>query len=395
MPSLIVGQRDTKVISFDNKARDIEQDIIEIQPNRAPFTSFLQALKSVPTKRTQFEHGEHDVIPGKVTVSGGQSDVDTTIELGVGTTARVPLNSILWNTRTDEVVRATGRDTGADTLTVTRGFAGTTNLAMNNTDTLVIIEAYEEGVEFSEGVSNEAELKNNYIQEIETEVSMSWFQMAEAELTQGDWPYQVEQKIIYHKEKQERQFLFGRKNLTASGPQGHRVFYSGGLYEMITSDSGNAKTVTGVLDKDTIDVWLANIYSYGNPNRKILFTSPLGWLSLTRLSEGYQTVQRSEKTLGMTINKVEINGHMFTVVENQMFHALGMDNLIVCADMDHVIKRHFQYNGMNFSTKWHEDVQTNAAKGKRNVLYSVEGLQRRNANAHGYIKGFTVPTIQS
>jgi len=393
MPALIVGQRDTKVINFDNKARDIQADIREIQPNRAPFISLLQALPSRSTKSTKFEHSEHDIIEGVVQVNGAHTNVDTTIQVDQYHAARVPLNALLWNPTTEETMRVTARDLATDILTVTRDFSGSGNVAIADNEVLTIVEAYEEGVEFSEGPSNDATLDFNYVQEMETEVAMSWLQLAEAELTKADWPFQVEQKMVYHKEKKERAFLFGVRNRVATGPQGHRVFYTGGIYEKVRADGTNMKNLANtVLSKDDLDVWLSKIRSFGNPNRKLIFAAPLGWLAISRLSEGYQMIQRSEKTLGMTINKVEVNGNVYTIIENQMFVKANVENMLICVDMDNVVKRPFSWGGMNFSTKWHENVQTNSLKGKRNVLYDIEGLQISNAKAHGVLKGIKLPS---
>lgn len=392
--ALIVGQRDTaKVTGFDSKARDLEKDIYDIQPNRAPFTSFMMALKSVPTKRTEFEHAEYTEIPGTVQVNGALSNAATALVVDTGHAARVPLNAVLWNPTSEEMVYVSARDTSTDTLTITRAFAGTTAAAIADNEVLTIIEAYEEGVEFSEGSTDTPSLKTNYVQELETEISSSWIQMAEAEETEADWDFQNERAFIRHKEKQERIFLFGIKNL-GTGVQGKRIFRTGGIYQTIVANSAaaNKLSVTGVLTKDDLDVWAAQQRSYGNPNRKVWFTSPLGWVAITRLAEGYQTIEPSEKTLGMTIQKVAILGNVYTIIENQAFVNQNVQNLILSVDMDHVRKRPFSWRGFNFTTKWHKEVQTNALKGRRDVVYSIEGMQVRIANAHGYVKGFTLPT---
>src|SRR6056297_3359176 len=85
----------------------------------------------------------------KVQVSGTHSDTDTTIQLGSGEASNCPdpaggeYNMVWWdiNTAPDpaddpnaEIVRVTGRDTGNDTLTVTRGQENTSASTKNNAD---------------------------------------------------------------------------------------------------------------------------------------------------------------------------------------------------------------------------------------------------------------------
>ena len=395
--ALVIGQRDTgktAITGFDSKARDLEKDIYDVQPNRAPFTSFMMSLKSVPTKRTEFEHAEYTEIPGTVQVNGTINSGATALVVDSGHAARVPINAVLWSPDSDEMVYVSARDTSTDTLTITRGFASTTAAELTDNYVLTILEGYEEGVEFSEGATDTPSLKTNYVQEIETEISASWIQMAEAEETEADWDFQNERAFIRHKEKQERVFLFGKKNL-GTGTQGKRIFRSGGIYQTVLANAAaaNRKDLAGaVLTKDDLDVWAAQLRSYGNPNRKIWFTSPLGWVALTRLAEGYQTIEPSEKTLGMTIQKVAILGNVYTIVENQAFVNQNFSDLLLCVDMDHVRKRPFSWRGFNFTTKWHKEVQTNALKGRRDVVYSIEGIQVRIADAHGYVKNFALPS---
>lgn len=390
----IRGQRHLKNVTQDNLAREIQKNIIQIQSNRAPFISFLMALPSKASKNMKFEFFEHDRLQGTVTVSGSHTDSDTTIQLNTGHAAFVKVNAQIFVFRTDEMMRVTAVDTSTDIVTVVREVASTTKAALNNADTIGIVsEAHEEGVAFAEAISNESTLKDNYLEEFETAVDMSWVKMATEELTEADWPFQVKQKVGDHKEKMERAFLYGKQDLNTSGPNGKRVYYTGGLYWYVKSNAAaaNFKTLSdGILTKGVLDAWLARLYSYGNPNRKVLMTSPLGWMTISNLADGYQTIQRSEKTLGMTIQKVEILGHLYTLVENQTLVAMGQEDVVFGIDMDHVIKRYLGANGKSFLTRWFKSVQATDIKGQKDVLFGIEGPQISNANAHGVLKDFVL-----
>lgn len=391
--AVIRGQRNLKNVTQDTLARDLQRAIVSIQSNRAPFISFLMALPSRPTKNPKFEHFEHDVLQGTVTVSGAHDNSVTTIQLASGHAAYVKVNAQLMNFTTDEIMVVTEVDVANDTVKVEgRGHGSTNASAIADTEVLGIIsEAHEEGVAFSEAISNESTGDYNYVEEFETAVDMSWLKQATEELTEADWPFQVKQKVGEHKEKMERAFIFGLRDLR-TGPNKKRVYYTGGIYWKVKdSASENFKDLNGgILTKPVVDAWLARIYSYGNANRKVIITSPLGWLTLSGLAEGFQTIQRSEKTLGMTIQKVEVNGHLYTIVEDQTLVKMGQEDFMLCVDMDHVMKRHLAANGKSFQPKWFQNVQASDMKGKKDVMYCVEGIQVSNPDAHGVMKNYVL-----
>ncbi len=388
----IRGMRHLKNVTQDNLARAIRKVIVETQANRAPFASFVMSLKGEACANMKFEWFEHTNMPARVAVDGAIADVaETHIQLHAGQAAYLQLNTLLMNFRTDEVYRIVGVDTATDIVTVTRNFNAGGAVAIADDDVLGIVsEAAEEGVDFGDAVTNESDPLYNYLQEFETPVDMSWLKLATQELTEADWPFQVRQKVAEHKEKKERAYLFGVRGLVSAGPvASHRVHYTGGLYQFIKADGTNYVDLSdGLLTKPVLDAWLAGPYSYGNQNRKILMTSPLGWLTVSNLAEGYQTIQRSEKTLGMTIQKVELNGHLYTLVENQQLVALDAEDMIFCIDMDHVQERYLAGGGMNFRTNWFKSVQGNASKSKKDVLYGIEGLEYSVAKAHGVLRNF-------
>lgn len=390
--AVIRGQRHTKNVTADVKQREIEKDVVLVQPNRSPFVTMLMALPSKTTPSVKFEHMEKDYLTPTVQVNGAHLAGDTLIQLDVGHAARVKLNTQIYNKTTLESYRVVDVNYVTDVIEVVRNVGDDAPGAAAIADNEVLIlasEAQEEGVTFSDAISQEGNLLYNYTQEFETAVEMSWKQRGTATYTEQDWNLEVELASAEHKEKMERAYWFSRRQLVASGPNGKRVYYMGGLHHFIKSNSVNVSTTSGVLTKRTLDQWLRGIYVWGDSNRKVIFGSPFAHMVINHIADHYQTVEPSKGTLGLNISKVAVNGQVFRFVETQVASRLGLDDYLWCVDMTMVRRRILSANGMNFSVKWYKDVQANDLKGKKDVIHCDEGLQVMNANSHGILSGFS------
>lgn len=389
---LIRGQRHLGNFTPDVKDREIQSDILMKQPDRAPFTSLLMALPDKATFAAKFEHAEDDTLVSTIQVNGAHLIGDTTIQLDTDHAKRCRLNMQVFNKTTKEVMVITDIDLATDIITVVKGAASSTAAAIADNEVLILSsEAQEEGVTFVDAITNELDLSYNYIQEVETPIEASWLQMATQELTTPDWKHQTNKAILEHKEKLERIYWLGKRDLR-TGPNGKRVYYTGGIFWFIEADTTNANWkkdfAGGPLTKSGIDDWMRHPLTYGSPSRKALFTSPYGRMKLTQISEGFQRVARSESTLGMEITKVSLNGKVLPIIENQMFAKVGMEDYIFLVDLDMVGLRYLSANGKSFKTRWYPNQQVVGTKGQKDVLYSVQGLQIKNVLAHGYAKGF-------
>lgn len=389
---VILGARTTKNIQ-DVKDRDFESKIVLLQPDQTPFMTFLMSLPSKVTEEVKFEHAQDDFLGLTATIAhgGGYISTDTVFQLVAGDASKVPNGAQLFNKTTGEMYRVTAVDTSLDTVTVSRAEGSVAATTVADAEVLIIAsEATEENAKFIQAVSTNIITDFNYTQQFETAIQSSWRQQGTKDLTQPDWQFQVYKASIEHKRKMEAAFMFGTRNLLASGPNGQRVSYTDGLYQYIlrNAPAANMKTLTGPIKEKDLEDWLEPVLRFGNPNRKSIITSPFGKLLLGRLGKGYVETERSDKTLGLTISKIEINGHLIPVLESLLLSTVFND-LFLLIDTDNVRKRTLTANGKSFATKWYKDVQDNDQKGQKDVLFCDEGLMVTNQSAHGFMKGAT------
>lgn len=389
--AIIRGIRDTKnVVTADTKLRNVDKLVTLLQPERGPFVTLLDELSQTRSCNTmKWEHGERDYLAKTVQVNGALNTTATA--LVVDDASYVKVNTQIYNKTSGEAVRVTAVNTATNTLTIVREAGSTTAAAIADNEVLILAsEANEESVAYSDAITNESSLLTGYLQEFETAIQMSNIQMTWEEYTNPDWKEIMSQAIGEHKEKMEAAFWLGLGELVASGPNNHRVFYTTGVRSFIAANgAANISTVTGSLTEAKLSAWAKGIYPYGTPSKKVFFASPAGRLILNRLGANNIETPRSEDTFGNAISRVVVNGNLFKIVESQLFTKWGLDDHIFCVDMGHVVKRFFAGNGQSWQTSWKTNVQANDAKSRKDVLYTICGLQIRNGLAHGLIKGFS------
>lgn len=387
------GQRYTGNTDSTLKVRDVQPKITLIQPFRAPFVSLLSHLGSLPTQAAKYEFYEDDLITPTVTTSTSFNSSVTSLTLSTGHAARLAVDTQLYNKTSGEALRVTSIDTSSDTITVTRGEASTTAASIASGENLILAsEGREEGIRLGSAITTKATNFYNYIEEFETAVEESWLNMGTRDYTTADFDYQLMKAAPEHKEKMERAFWFGQRNLVSAGSTASKpIYYTGGVDWFISqyAPSANIKSVTGVLTDVLVEDWLEVLFRYGNPDKKMFFTSPFGRMALSRIAKTPVRTVRSEKTLGITITQMELLGHVVPIVENLMFPRIGVNNYIYCLDMDYITMRHLSAQGMNFTTRWMRNVQSPDLKGRKDVLHTIAGLMMKNEFAHGKLYGFT------
>lgn len=395
MPTPIRGMRHTGLASLpDVKAREIESNIVMVRPDRAPFVSIHMAMGGEATPAVKYEWGEDDVVRPRVQINGTLLIAAVEIEFkNANESKTLQVGMQLWEPNTDQVFRVDALDHVLNKAAVTfvTSDTGIQKAVTVNDEYLVMAsEAQEEGVTFSDAISYDPSLYFNYTEEFETAIEFSWRHQGTKEYTEHDWKRQIRKAAALHKEKMERAFLFGART-RYTGPNGKIVTTTGGVVRWINSvASPNITNVGGVLTKRTLSEWLAEILKYGDPNRKVLYVTPTTRLIVTELGEGFVRVPRSEKTLGMEITKVQVNGRMINLVENYQLSDCGLDDWILCIDMAQTKLKYLAgVNGKNFKTKWYQNVQARNFKGQQDVMHGDEGIRIKNPLAHGILKGIT------
>lgn len=166
------GQRTLADIGATRKRPQWDGNTVNISAMVAPLSVFIDKTKKGKTVgQASYFHLETDYNPRSVATSTSYT-TETTIALASGQGAYVEAGSTLKNVKSGEVMRVTARS--SDTLTVTRGYMGTTVANIDSGQELNKLgSAFAEGSAAPNGISSEPTLKTNYCQTFRAALELS------------------------------------------------------------------------------------------------------------------------------------------------------------------------------------------------------------------------------
>lgn len=170
---------------------------------------------------------DHKVDAQGSTVTTAASDTDTAIVVAAGSKFRVGMLVSVQNS--DEVILVTAVDTATNTLTVERGFGGTTAAAIALNSELVVDSTSREENSLAENDGLLQPIKrSNYFQTMDTALEMSRRALAKVEFgNTNDLTVQLAERVRQLAIQMDRALVRGRKATATIG--GKERTYTGGL----------------------------------------------------------------------------------------------------------------------------------------------------------------------
>lgn len=385
----LLGLRGTGQFTTDFRPTNYRELFTLIEPNgTAPLNALLAMAASESTDDPKFNHFR-DELPARVLTVGGSGALIGATTIVCTATDDVQFavtNSLLLNTRTNEIVRATASPTSTD-ITVTRGAAGSTAAAMNAADKLVIIGyADAEGQGKPTPVSFDPSVDYNYTQIFKTGVGLTNTQKA-TKLRTGDKESEMVTKALkLHMADIERAFFFGRR-YEENGNTANPRRYTGGLMNMITnvtdaaSGFGSANTITEVeFDRLLIE----NIFAWGNKS-KVMFCGARVISNFQKIAKARWQPTQVEGTYGVSMTRYQTPAGDLSMALHPMFRQLpGFDSTAIVLDIPYLKYRYM--DGRDTGLK--RDVQANDADGIEHFYLTECGLELTQGRPHAIIKNW-------
>jgi len=136
-PTLVTGVRGPEDALTERTVVDMRDKIEMYMPEATPFLTLSGKVKGKRTVHNlKYDWMEKDSKPRKVIVSGAQTDIDVTVEVGATDDDKLAVNDVLRNLRTGELTLVSA--VGTNQFTAVRGIGGA-GLPMNDGDELIII----------------------------------------------------------------------------------------------------------------------------------------------------------------------------------------------------------------------------------------------------------------
>lgn len=378
----------------------IDDEIGMLEPDVAPLITLLNEIggsRRTAVDQTKIEWFEDDYVArwGKVhTTTVGNTDTATTIVVVDATVFNVgdvfvvaPANTA---TGAGELCRVTTIATS--TLTVTRGFAGSTVNTINASSYLRLIgDAHEEGGTIPSAKTTAPKLLTTNLQIVKTVIDLSNTAIASKVYgaNSGERMRLHKKALAEHKQKLNGIALWGRSSVAwTGGPNGKPLRTATGIDSIIST---NIYDCDGTLTRKALQSFARSAFRYGK-TEKILLCAPIICDAFSEWGNSFLQTKSGETKWGMKVTQVETAHGTFQVVRDWMLEnqsTYGWGGVAYALDLDQIEYLYLSANGENRDTKLEMNVVQNGTDSKVDQIISECGFRIRQEKYHAKLANVT------
>jgi len=372
----------TNTIAEHRLRIDMSEKIAELEPNASPLITLTKKMKRTRVvTNPEFSWMEQD--PGNrwdaINKSTGYNAsatgwaVDHAGYFRVGDIVQVP--------STTEVVLVTAVDNTGNTITVIRGWGGSTTAPLVDNDPLVILgNANEEGAKLREIKTTEPVKKTNYTQILRTPVGVTNTLAATSTYGPKAMAYYRHLDGINHAIDMERTMWLGKKGKDIHNGKPRRT--TGGILEFLTENVLDVSTISGGLTEQAFTEWLEDVFRYGS-SEKILFACGRLCTIIDLWAQYKLKTVPGERTYGVKIKEYVSSHGTLYIVKHKLFEGPVYGGMGVILDMNNVAYCPLKGRDTKLLTG-RQDPDEDAVKDE----YITElGVEVRLPKTHAIIKG--------
>lgn len=304
-----------KTYDFQDQIRDLSAGI-ELIINDAPTLLGLVGMNGEALTQTKFEWMSDNLNSNRSTAAGAKLVGDTTITVATGDGDKFRVNSLL--VIGEEYLKVTA--VSGDTITVQRGFDGTTAAAIaDGAEIRIVARPQLEGAGVGTDEGHDRQVDFNFTQIIERYAQVSGTQQAVRTYNvTNELDYQVQLRLKELARELNDWLIYGRHVQGGAGvPR-----MSGGLLHFAALKNAYKKNLSGaeVVAKDLNDVVEQVFLRGGNVNT--ILTNTAGSRQITKLAGAQIQVQRTDSATGHQISTFVSDltgGNVATIVVDPNF----------------------------------------------------------------------------
>jgi hypothetical protein len=387
------GQRTVASLASEQRVIDQHPKLLLLEPDAAPLTVISKRLAAeggtTPAKDTTFHWDEDELETRFDAVNNGAGYNSSATSIVVDTGGVFYADSIVRVPRTGESLYISSVST--NTLTVIRGFAGTTAAALVDNDPLFVVGGVvEEGVGSPTARTGNPVQRTNYTEITRTSVEASGSLLSSSNVTMPhDWPYQHKKKFIEHLKTLEFKAIFGTPS-NGTGPTGKALRTTGGLLNFCTQ---NVQDAGGELTEKEWETFIRTLSRYSG-GTKVVFASPLVISVLNNFSIGRLQTHVGDTTYGVKVTEfISAHGTM-NLVEHKLLEGAVWGGYAIAVDFK---IGDFQYKPLGGEgapagvrdTKLKTNIQVNDLDGQKDEWLTENGWMIAQPKAHGVLTGVT------
>jgi len=293
---------------------------------------------------------------------------------------------VLMNDVSREYVKVTATPTDTtNTITVTRGFAGTA-ATINAGDTFTIVTLGKgEGSDPVRAAYENPSTLTNYIQTFNSVVELTNAFKGSVLRTDIEGPLNDRRLQALEKISRDIEFsyLLGAKKKTASTSNAGFEYFTGGVYQGLidaglTSNVQNGASITLA----NFNAWLSNVLPYGS-DVKLAFAGPQAYSAISTFANtgtnGYRIMQ-NETVFGMHIQVINTPFGELNLAQHPLLReAVGLRDWMFVLDLPHLTQKVFEKLFLE------DNIQNNGVDSYKEQFRAKLGLRMKFPNAFGVI----------
>lgn len=382
MPTIRSGQVATNEVLANSLPIDMGTEVFQYDPPGAPMMKIItKRMGSTPAKSTTVRWMEDEPIPYWDQVNGAVAD-GTTTSITVDNGAYFRAGNLVKAVSTGEVFRVTG--VVSNTLTVSRGWAGTAAAIADNAYLLNLSTAEMEGDVAPEARSTLKVEKSNYTQIVKDTVHITGTNDAVEHYHGDERRYQQRKTGEMHARRWEEIALHGRKaENTSLGAKPIRS--AGGIDEVISTNVFSPGTT---MTESEFISYVAQAFRYSvrpGRTRKILLasTAVINTINAWGLNK-LQLNDTASQTYGMDISTYVAGSARLEVIDHPLLET-GYEGYFYFVDPDGMKYRPLQGRG----TRLYQNIQDNGEDGLKDEFRTEASFQFALEKVHGSGSGVT------
>lgn len=402
----IQGLRDSSGFVTDQRPKNWREGIMLLYPNgKMALTALTSLMKSKSTNDPEYNWWDKQLQTRRLLVSSAIAAGDTTIPItAAGSTSggakSVKEGDMLWAEGTGEIMRVIATPAADTSITVSRGWGGTTATLINPSTTtinpylVVIGSAYEEGSLAPAGVNFDPTKRYNYTQIFRNTLEMTRTAQ-KTNLRTGDQVKEAKRETLeLHGMDMERAFWFGKRSETFVNGKVART--CDGVINVI--DSGNIKTVTtdypSGLTMTGLEEYMYNIFKFGSSekvavcgNRALLTIQQVirkntQWQIVTGEKEFGMRVMRLISPFGEIVMKTHPLFNQMTGSGTATTSYYGLESWFFVLDMENFIYRYLEGS----DTQYQQKLESNGMDGMKSGYLSEASIEIHHPTTHYLLK---------
>ena len=367
----------------NEKPIDMSPKMYKNFPQQTPILAITSKLSEGTTSQSRVDWTEQEEVPTEVWTTSATAAAGTTLGISADYTY-LRNHDTLYNPDTGERLKV--QDTAIDaTVSVVKGWAGTTDAAVKSNQRLVIMSsAYHEGADERNPRQVTDTDYYNLTQEIDEYIRTSKRVMNEASHFGGKGTKRTENQgklLQYFKKKFEYTLLFGKRADTVSTQTGYTSNYIKTMdgIEARLRDGTNYFNVNGILTESMFDGFLTDVYTtMPSTGRLALVASPKIIGIINQMCKPLIRLSPNSKKYGMQLNQY-FGAIALDLIPHPLLKGPDLQGMGFLLDFEY-IKLRYQYK-----PELQRDVYLKSANFVEDKMYALATMMLANEKRHGML----------